>query len=103
MDATGLARWFSAKVTVCPRDGCQCLETLLGPQLERSFYHYLVGGAKEAAHHSMVHRSAHTAKSDLVPKVNSDEGGKLAEESWTKQTSIRNGKMNGFITNTIYV
>lgn len=54
-------------------------------------------------HHSVVHGAARTAKSDIVPKVSSDEGGKLAEESWTKQTSTRSGKMNGFITNTIYV
>ena len=103
LDATGLAQWFTAKVTVCPRDPWKCLETLLGSQLERRFYRFLVGGAKEGAHHSVVHGAAHTAKSDLVPKVSCDEGRKLAEESWTKQTSTRSGKMNGFITNTIYV
>lgn len=43
------------------------------------------------------------SKEGLVPKVNSDEGGKLPEESWMKQTLTRSGKMNGFITNTVYV
>ena len=62
LDATGLAQWFTAKVILCPRDPWQCLETLLGSQLERRFSRYLVGGAKEAAHHSVVHGAAHTAK-----------------------------------------
>lgn len=62
---------------MCPRDPWKCLETLLGSQLERRFYRFLVGGAKEGTHHSVVNGAARTAKSDIVPKVSGDEGGKI--------------------------